>query len=148
LIEKASRDNHLFINYLQPKLDGLRHQFDLKYWPDLSDIVRELSLDALESDVAASDSITEAATDSIRPSSADYLKALFAAINENSRMPFGSLPPDLHITDNPLATIINCALALDSESMVNAPYVKRIRQRIRDEAMTKKLEAAANWTGL
>lgn len=45
--------------------------------------------------------LTAAATMASRPSRADFIKALLAAIDENSGRNYGQLPNDFKATDNP-----------------------------------------------
>ena len=59
---------------------------------------------------------------------------MFAAIDENSTRHYGPLPQDFRASDNTLASLVNCALELDPDDMVDGPYVKRLRQRARDGA--------------
>lgn len=133
LIEEAARDNHMFGFYVQKQLHALQCRYDLKYWPTITDVLNALSQDAQDAQVFATDPLTEAATESIRASLADYFRALFAAIDENSRTYGGFLPVGLRIADSALATIANCALDLDSDAGVDGPYVKNLRQRLRDK---------------
>jgi hypothetical protein len=69
-----------------------------------------------------------------RPSRADFIKALLAAIDENRGRNHGQLPNDFKATDNTLASFASCALDLGVEDLVDGPYVKRLRQRERDGA--------------
>lgn len=132
VIEAAAKNNYLFKSYVQERLGALKGQFDLKYWPTLSDFLDELASDSEAAVVEASDPLTAAATMATRPSLADFFKALFAAIEENSGRNYGRLPHDLKITDNALASLANCALGLGPDDLVDGPYVKRLRQRERD----------------
>ncbi|WP_235950872.1 hypothetical protein [Permianibacter fluminis] len=83
VIKAASRRNQLFDIYLKEHLDTLIGRFDPKYWPTLSEFLNELATNAEQGDVAATDPLTAAATHAARPSLADFLKALFASIEEN-----------------------------------------------------------------
>jgi len=132
VIEAASRNNYLFQSYVQEKLDALRGQFDLKYWPSLGDFMRELASDAEKAEMAATDPLTAAATAATRPSKADVFKALFASIEENSAENYGQLPRAFKLTDRTLASLANCALDLGPDELVDEAYVKRLRQRERN----------------
>lgn len=134
VIESAAKDHPLFTSYVQRGLKALRTQFDLKYWPPLSAFLQELAFDAEAANTEASDPLTAASTEASRPSLADFFKALFAAIDENSKRHYGSLPQDFRATDNTLASLVNCALDLGPDDLVDGPYVKRLRQRVRVEA--------------
>ncbi|MDB0544141.1 hypothetical protein LBW62_23095 [Ralstonia solanacearum] len=130
-IESAARGNYLFESYVQGPLEALRTRFDLKYWPTLSDVLRELASDAEAAITEATNPLTAAATVASRASLADFFKALFASIEENRVGSYGHLPKDFKATDSTLAILANCALDLSTDESVDGPYVKRLRQRER-----------------
>lgn len=133
VIEAASEHNHLFNSWVRDHLDTLRDQFDLKYWPSLGQFLRELAADAGNTKIEATDSLTAAGTAALRPSRADFFKALFASIEENSARNYGQLPGGFGLTDGTLASLVNCALDLGADELTDSAYVKRLRQRERDE---------------
>ncbi|SDS18739.1 hypothetical protein SAMN05216198_1389 [Halopseudomonas litoralis] len=133
VIEAASRRNYLFQSYVKDNLRALRGQFDLKYWPSLSQFVQELASDANNAVLEASDPLTAAATSAPRSSKADFIKALFASIDENRAENYGQLPKGFKLTDRTLASMVNCALNLDSDDLVDDAYIKRLRQRERNQ---------------
>lgn len=134
IIEEASEHNPLFGLEVGDKLSRLHYQYDLKYWPSLSDFMDELAQDACDADIEATDSLTKAATESSRSSKGDFLRAFLAAIEESSAHMFGRLPNDLGITDNTMASLINCALELKVDELASADYVKRFRQKERERS--------------
>lgn len=133
VIEAASGNNYLFNSWVKDRLDALRGQFDLKYWPSLDQFVRTLAADADSASMEATDPLTAAATVASRPSRADFFKALFAAIEENSARNYGQLPKDFKLTDGALASLANCALDLNPDELADSTYVKRLRQRERND---------------
>ena len=142
VIDGAAAGNYLFRSYVREPLHHLRGQFDLKYWPRIDDFLNEVARDAREADLEASDPITAAATTGIRNSLTDFFEALFAGIEENNTGSFGFIPMGLRLTDNTFATLANCALDLETHDMVDAAYVKRLRQRKRERARTKRRDPA------
>ena len=132
VIDVAGEENCLFGLYVQKPLRSLRGQFSLKYWPTLSEFVWVLARDAENAEIEATDPLTAAATKATRSSLADFFKALFAAMGENSAEEFGRLPPGFRLTDATLASLANCALDLGPEDLVDSAYVKRLRQRERE----------------
>lgn len=110
-------------------MKGLQGQFDLKYWPRLDQIIRTLAEDADHAELSAIDSVTESATKSQTSSKADYFRALFEIIENNLQLNYGFLPDDFRLTDNTIATMANCTLALAPKHMVDSLYVKNIRHR-------------------
>lgn len=134
VIDAAGGRNGWFRSHVQERLHTLQSQFDLKYWPSPGDFVRELGIDAASaSSPEATDPLTAAATSSTRHSLADYFRALLAAIDENSTRAFGQLPRGFRVSDSSLADLANCALGLGPDDLVDGPYVKRLRQRLRQE---------------
>lgn len=134
VIASASKKNGRFSSYIRDHLDALTVRFDLKYWPTLSEILQEIAADADAACTKASDPITSIATAAVRPSRADFCKALFSAIEEQTARFYGPLPDDFRLTDSTFASLVNCALNLGPENLVDGPYVKRLRQRTRDGA--------------
>lgn len=128
VIEEASEYNHLFGMYVEDEFKRLHFQYDLKYWPTLSDIMDELSLDAHNVEIEATDPLTKAATESSRSSKRDFLRAFMAAIEESSARTCGSFPVDLRITDATIASLTNCALDLEVDQLMTADTIKRFRQ--------------------
>lgn len=127
----ASSDNPYFTSYLQDKLKHLQGRFDLKYWPRLDEVMQVIAEDARIAVPTAIDSITEAATIGGRASLADYFRALFEAIECNRQKEYGFLPNDFKLTDSSIATLTNCALALEPEDIIDGPHVKNFRSRER-----------------
>nr|WP_245336465.1 hypothetical protein [Stenotrophomonas sp. PvP093] len=139
VIEAASQNNYLSQSYVQEKLDALRGQFDMKYWPSLGDFMRALASDAEVAEMAATDPLTAAATAATRPSKADFFKALFASIEENSAENYGQLPREFKLTDRTLASLANCALGLGPDELVGEACVKRLLQRGRNGAESSSI---------
>jgi len=137
MIEAASSDNPLFEWYLKKPLTGLHYQYDLKYWPSLSKLAREIALDARAAVPTATDPLTAAATSAARPSLADFFKALFAHIEENGAENYGQLPRGFKVSDSTLASLANCALDLGPDELVDSAYVKRLRQRERNNSKNR-----------
>lgn len=133
LIKAAGKNHYEFTSRVQNRFEELPAQFDHKYWPTLSDIMLELSRDAENAAPDASDPMTDAGTAGTRASKADFIKVLLTAMEENSARAYGPLPNRLGITDDTLASLMNCALNLDDKDLVDGAYVKRFRQREREK---------------
>lgn len=131
LVEQASVGNYLYEAYVKEKLSALRGQFDLKYWPSNSDCLRVLAHDAEHAEVNAGDPLTEAGTKSTRQGLSDYLRSLFASLDENGVHDRGFLPFRMRLSDATLASLTNVALDLSQEKMIGAEFVKHLRQRDR-----------------
>ncbi|WP_347093294.1 hypothetical protein [Sphingomonas parapaucimobilis] len=134
LVEDASKSNGHFTSYVKEPLDALRCRFDLKYWPSIGDVLRVLARDADVAEVHANDRLTDVATRSPRRGLADFVKALFASLDENGVRDRGFLPRGLRLTDATIASITNAALGLSPDRLIGAEFVKRLRQRERERS--------------
>lgn len=131
-IAAESEAIHLFEWHVKEHLDALKGQYDLKYWPSLSTVVQAIGDDARNAEVYAREPATASATESRRPGLSDFLKAYFARIKDNSISAHGFIPNTFSVSDNTLASLINCALDLDADKLIDGDFVKRFRQRQRE----------------
>ncbi|WP_421682130.1 hypothetical protein HKW98_13690 [Stutzerimonas urumqiensis] len=127
-----SEGNYLFEWHVKEGLDALRYQYDLKYWPPLSAVVEAIGEDARNAEVHAQDPATASATESRRPGLSDFLKAYFTRVKDYSISAHGFIPNDFSVSDNTLASLVNCALDLDVDKLIDSDFVKRFRQRERE----------------
>ncbi|MCE8548244.1 hypothetical protein KBY25_20710 [Ruegeria pomeroyi] len=134
VVIRAARGNYSFKWNVEPELNALTSRFDLKYWPDLSEIVGEIAVDAQNAEIEINNCITAAALASSRSSKADFCRALFERVREEARSASPLMPRDFHLKDDTWAAFINCLLDLPPEDMVDGPYIKRQRQRTRELA--------------
>lgn len=130
LIDRAGEDVCLYKAYVRDPLKATR-TYDLRYWPQIADCIAVLGRDAEEAEIEASDEITKAATNAGRKGLADYLKAIFAAIETRREGLPILLPLDFKLSDASFAALVNCSLGLDAEDGVGADFVKGVRQRER-----------------
>lgn len=128
----AAKGHYLFESYPRTEFHRLFAQYDGKYWPDLSEVVRALGEDAGAAEIYATDPLTEAGTRGNRNSRADFFRAWFASIEENGSRFFGFLPDGFRLSDESMATLGDCALGGDPDNPLGADYVKRLRQRARE----------------
>lgn len=132
LIKEAARGHYRFERWVKEPLDSLCSEFDLKYWPGLDDLLNALAQDAAGAEIVATDPLTRAATECGRAGLAAVIRALLAGIEEQKGASDPSWPADFRPTDATLATLMSAALNLGPEELVGAEYVKRLRQRYRD----------------
>lgn len=131
-IDRAAENNGHYTIYLQDRLKALDCQYDLKYWPNLADIVDSIGADALRSRIEPTDHITEAATKSSRPSLADSCRALLQGLEHAKDQTPHGLPLRFRLSDESTATIVNVTLNRAADELVDGAYIKRLRQRDRD----------------
>jgi len=132
LIEHASESNWDFRLHLQDSLSALRHQYDLKYWPSVADVVEAVAIDARNAEINPSDSITEAGTRTRKQSMAASVRALQCALEEYRRSSHSPIGRDFRLSDESWASILNVILDLDPDQLVDGSYIKRLRQRDRN----------------
>lgn len=132
VIDAAGQGNGHYRSFLRAPLQRLQGQFDLKYWPELSDCLLVIAEDAADADVEATDPLTEAATTSSRPSPSDSVRMLLACIEDCRGDYDGWLPRDFRVSDKHMATIMNVLLDLPSEKLLSAEYIKNLRKKVRE----------------
>lgn len=131
LIMDAGREVPLFEGWVKEVLLPIRGQYDLKYWPSIDQVISAFGRDAEAAPSYPHDSLTEAGTESARPSISDTVRALIRAIEEQRGRQYCRIPGDFTISDKTMATILNCALNLTMDQLKDAGYIKGIRQRLR-----------------
>lgn len=131
-VAAESEEIHLFEWHVKERLDALKGQYDLKYSPPPSSVVQAIGEDARSAEVYARDPATASATESRRPGLSDFLKAFFARMKDNSVSAHGFIPNNFCVSDNTLASLVNCALNLDADKLIDGDFVKRFRQRERE----------------
>lgn len=131
-IHAAAIQNHSYEHWVKEKLQAIRSQFDLKYWPSLEDLIQTIANDAAHAIPLPHDSVTEAGTEGTRAGLADSFRAFLVALEQSSARNYGFLPGEFEITDRSVAVLMSCALDLSPEKVVDSTYVKRLRQRARE----------------
>lgn len=136
VINAASSDNGFYRWHLREELKPLSARYDLKYWPQLAEVVKVIGQDAEFAVTRATDPLTKAATTGSRGSRADFFKALFELMREHGEGIPAPLPRNFRLSDSTLASLATCALDLGPDDPVDAAYVKRFRQREREDRRT------------
>lgn len=134
VIHAAAERNYSYQSWVKEKLNALTSQFDLKYWPELSEFVLAIADDAARATPLPHDPVTEAGTEGSRAGLADTFKAFFVALEESSRRNHGFLPDAFELTDRSISSLMSCALGLGPDESVESSYVKRLRQRQRERS--------------
>lgn len=132
-IHAAADRNYSYEQWVKRKLQDITYQFDLKYWPSLSEVVQAIADDAACAVPLPHDPVTEAGTEGPRAALADSFRAFFVALEEGNARNYGFLPLDFELTDRSVAALVSCALNLGPEEVVDSGYVKRLRQRQREQ---------------
>lgn len=135
IIDASATHNELYLSWVRRDLKALHSRFASRYWPSLSTIVATIGLDAQYNLPVPRNEVVVAATESSRPSKADQLRALVAGLQALSA-------DDVHLesfqlSDEALASLGNCLFDLPPEEIVDATYIKRLRQRRREKEKHK-----------
>ncbi|MDU9037057.1 hypothetical protein NHG95_28405 [Pseudomonas corrugata] len=112
-------------------VDKLTCQYDLKYWPSISEVAGAIGVNAEEAVTVARDPAAGATTESRRPGLAYFLKALKAKLDDIRVRRHGFIPNHFSLSDNPMASLVNCALDFEFDELIEGTFVKRFRQRER-----------------
>lgn len=133
VLHAAAEKNYSYQKWVKDQLESMRYQFDLKYWPSLSNCIQAIADDAAVATPRPHDAVTNAGTEGSRASLADSFKAFFVALDESNSRNHGFLPSRFEVTDRSMASLMSCALGLGPNETVDSSYVKRLRQRQRDQ---------------
>ncbi|PCJ26212.1 MAG: hypothetical protein COA96_05565 [SAR86 cluster bacterium] len=141
-VNRAGMKKPYYQVYVKKDINSLKSRFDLKYWPDNHEVVAAIGELAQENEVYETDSWTEELLSSSKCSTADYLRVILKAIEDRKENgpSAGLLPEGFRLSDNLLATLINCTLDLSSENLLSSENIKRSRQNIRDRKLAMKME--------
>lgn len=133
LIKSVGSQNSLFNAWVEKDLSVLINRFDGKYWPLCSEILDELSDRFADAGVDAGDPVSKAAIRNSRHSKADFFRALFKHLHGQTGPDSYDLDKEFRLRDESWASLANCILDLGSDELVDGAYVKRLRQRMRNE---------------
>lgn len=78
------------------------------------------------------DPATAAATESRKSGLSDYVKAVLIRMEENIVSSHGFISDNFTISDGALASLVNCALELDADELVDVGFIKRFRSGQRE----------------
>ncbi|WP_337263630.1 MULTISPECIES: hypothetical protein [unclassified Serratia (in: enterobacteria)] len=132
-IDEAGYENGLYRTYIQPKLDEL-NGFDLRYWPDIADLLQTLGEEPAE--VECRDEATAAIVGARRASHTDFFRQFFSRLCEVSDGSYRGLPLRFRLSDGAMATLSNIICDRPPDEMIDEVYVKRLRQRLRDQGFS------------
>ncbi|WP_225622423.1 hypothetical protein [Musicola keenii] len=132
-IDEAGRENWLYRSYIQPRLDELS-SFDLKYWPDISELLQVMGEDNFE--VECRDEATAAIVGARRGSHTDFFRQFFSRLRDVSDGSPWGLPAGFRLSDDAMATISNIICDRSPDDMIDQAYVKSLRQRLREQGFS------------
>ncbi|EMP5336920.1 TPA: hypothetical protein M8J00_004509 [Citrobacter freundii] len=110
------------------------NSFDLKYWPDITGIIRSLGME--EVGVTFRDEAAEVIINARRPSQTDFFRELFDNIATQKTGGYYALPRRFKLSDAALATICNITRDLPPDDLIDSVYVKRTRHRLKAQGFS------------
>lgn len=124
LIDRAALTSHepykveLFRFCVKEHLDFLRHDFDLKYWPGMDQVLDALADTQTATKPQPHDPAMRAAVSARTHSDADFIRAWLFDLHERTGRRHGwdirsSLPKDFRLSHEAMARCANAALGLD-----------------------------------
>lgn len=114
---------YLFEAWIAPRLDPIRNDFDLKYWPRTADFLEALAREQ-EYPIEPADRIDASAMESRQGNSPrDFVRALDEALTELHEQ--DGIGTDF--SHRTIAEIANCALNLPAENALTRDSVKALR---------------------
>lgn len=128
MIALASANNGRYNTWIHKRIQPLKGQFDLKYWPTMHEFVNAIAEDSRQATVIATDDITTEAISSRKTSIRDFLRALSEAILENSESSHAFIPDNFRLSGRSLSSLTNCALQLNEDKYIDESYIKTTRQ--------------------
>lgn len=124
MIFAANEDNYLFRSHVADKLRSLQYQYDLKYWPSRSDVVRSIAeFESVQPEPLHSE-YPEAVLKGRASDIKNFVLAFDAAIDEPNGLPTG-----FRFTNNSMASIINVILDLPVDKLATGDAVRVVRNR-------------------
>lgn len=130
VLHAAAQSNSEYRHRVKEPLEALTERYDLRHWPTLPEFAQAIAADAAKADPQATHAWTEAGTGS-RATLVGTFSAWFVALEEARRGLHKFLPDDFELTDRSAASLMSCALDLAPDEVVDATYVKGLRQRQR-----------------
>lgn len=132
-MDEAGCKNGLYQSYIQPRLEEL-NRFDLKYWPDIADLLQVLGDENTEVEIL--DEATRAIVSARRASLTDFFKDFFNRLYNISDGSWYGFKKGFKLSDSSVASLSNILYDLHPDEMIDEGYVKRLRQRLREQGVT------------
>ncbi|EAO1992890.1 hypothetical protein E0G79_24465 [Salmonella enterica] len=132
-LDEAGRENGLYRSYIQPRLDEL-NGFDLKYWPDIADLLQVLGGESTE--VQILDDATGTILSARRASLTDFFTDFFNRLHNLSDDSWYGLRKGFRLSDSSIAILSNILCDRLPDEMIDEGYVKHVRQRFRGQGVT------------
>ena len=137
VINDAAQDNYLFQSNPKKQFNQLFYQYDLKYWPNIAQVIDAIGIDADCADIEASDSITEAGTKSTRSSVVDTIRAFFTALKNYENRHHNLSLKVMNMSNQCFTSVFNIGLALGPDEIISDDQFKTAKHRIKKEMNTR-----------
>jgi hypothetical protein len=116
---------------LQDELKKLPHHTGF-HFPSIARVIEQMGAEAQNAQVYPCDVLTEQATKTERPSLRDFVRALISNLYRDNSYSTGQQPNSFKLKDDTIASLTNCLLDFDPDDLIDAQYVKSLRQTERN----------------
>lgn len=124
LLGLACKDNYLYQTHVSEKIEALTYQYDLKYWPDVSDLVAAIAEFEKEQPEPAHSQYPEQVINGRESDIKDFVLAFDSKFDEPN-----GLPKKFRFSNNAMADIINVVLDLPVAKLATGDAVRVVRNR-------------------
>lgn len=126
LIERASESNYLYKGYVSEKIKSLTYQFDLKYWPDRSELLSAIAEFEEEQPAPQHSQYPDDVINGRESDIKDFVLAFDSKFDETNGLPRG-----FRFSNKAMADIINVVLELPIEKLATGDSVRIVRNRFK-----------------
>lgn len=124
-------DGH-FESHLKDELSRLAFKFDTKCWPSVGTVMAAIGGDAQDAVTMMRAPSLYSSIESHRPGLTYVLNEFAAKLDECRVSRNGFIPNGFSVSDNSMASLVNCGLALEADDLIDGSFVKRFRQSKRN----------------
>ncbi|GEA04790.1 hypothetical protein KUL17_36870 [Alteromonas sp. KUL17] len=126
LLEQASQNNSLYHFHVAEKIKSLTYQYDLKYWPEISDLVTAIAEFEEEQPDPNHSQYPSNVINGRESDIKDFVLAFDSKFDE-----FNGLPTNFRFSNGAMADIINVVLELPVEKLATGDAVRIVRNRFK-----------------
>lgn len=135
-INRAADGNTRYDWHLKDSLVQLRGQYDYKYWPRPPEIVDAIAAFAEDAEVVPASRDVAEVLKSRKHSKRDTIRVILNVLNDYKKQNNPDeyrLPADFRLSNQALATLLNCGLGYSEDDLLNVDYVRSAMQAIAKE---------------
>ncbi|MPW34879.1 hypothetical protein [Vibrio sp. B1Z05] len=131
MVEEANEHNYLYQSHVSDQIRLLGTRYDLKYWPNRSDLVKSIAKFEKRQPQPAHSEYPETVLQGRASDIKDFVIAFDAAFDE-----LNGLPTGFRFTNNAMADILNVILDLPLEKLTTGEAIRVVRNRQRKKGVS------------